>query len=187
MRLVLTLALYTAFALGANTAFAENPNYAQITPLLNGDMKKLNFHSDPKDVSNLSFVDENGQEFAFADYTGKYVLVNFWATWCAPCRKEMPGLSELQTQLQSDTFEVVTLATGRNSPAAIADFFDKIKVSNLPKFQDPKQRIAREMAILGLPMTIILSPDGQEIARLRGDADWASQDAIAVLSALTAE
>lgn len=187
MRLVLTVVLYTALALGANTAYAQNPSYAEISANLTGDMKKLNFHSEPQDISDKAFIDEEGRESNFAAYEGKYVLVNFWATWCAPCRKEMPSLSKLQQEMQSETFEVVTLATGRNSTAAIADFFETINVINLPKFQDPKQKIARDMGILGLPMTVILSPEGKEIARLRGDADWASPEAIAVISALTSQ
>lgn len=184
MRRILTLALYTAFALGANTAFAQNSTYADITPLLSGDMKKLNFHPEPKAVSKQALIDENGTSVFLADYSGKYVLLNFWATWCPPCRKEMPSLSDLQTRLGGDSFEVVTLATGRNSTEAIATFLDEIGASNLPKFEDPKNQIARDMGVLGLPITVLISPSGEEVARLRGDADWASPDAIAVFQAV---
>lgn len=93
-------------------------------------------------------------------------------------------LSTLQRELGGDDFAVVTLATTRNSPQAIDRFFAEIGVDNLPKFQDPDSRVARDMAVLGLPITVILDRDGMEIARMRGDADWDSPSAFAILEAL---
>lgn len=86
-------------------------------------------------------------------------------------------LSELQTEFGGENFEVVTIATGRNPPPAMKAFFDEIGVDNLPLHRDPKSGLAREMGILGLPITVILNPEGQEVARMRGDADWASDNA----------
>lgn len=93
-------------------------------------------------------------------------------------------LSALQSEFGGDRFQVLTLATGRNSPAGITKFFAQNNITNLPRNQDPKQAVARDMAILGLPITVILNPDGQEIARLRGDADWNSDSARAIIAAL---
>lgn len=93
-------------------------------------------------------------------------------------------LSELQTELGGDAFEVVTLATGRNAPPAMKKFFDEIGVDNLPLHRDPQSAIAREMGVFGLPITVILTPEGQEIARLQGDAHWNSDSAKAILRAL---
>ena len=95
-------------------------------------------------------------------------------------------LSELQTEFGSDQFEVLTLATGRNRPQAIQKFFDEIGVTNLPRHQDPKQKLASQMGIFGLPITVILNPEGKEIARLRGDADWSSDSAKSIIAALVA-
>jgi thiol-disulfide isomerase/thioredoxin len=95
----------------------------------------------------------------------------------APCRKEMPMLAELQTELGGDAFEVVTIATGRNAPQAMQAFFDEIGVTNLPLHNDTNSGLARAMGVLGLPATLIVAPDGHEIARLQGDADWASDSA----------
>ena len=125
-------------------------------------------------------------EATLADYAGQHVVLNFWATWCAPCREEMPSLQSLQQQLGGDTFQVVTLATGRNPPQAIQRFFDEEGISSLTQYRDINQQIAREMGIFGLPITVILDPSGQEIARLRGDAHWDSPEAIAVIEALIA-
>lgn len=184
MRFVRFLTLYLALLVGANTAMADT---AALEALRDGDMKKLNFHTDPKPVSEAGYTlaDDAGTGH-LSDYAGRYVLLNFWATWCAPCRKEMPTLAALQTEFGGETFQVVTLATGRNSPAAIVKFFDKAGITNLPRHRDPKQEIARDMGILGLPITVLLDPEGREIARLQGDADWHSDSARAIVAALLA-
>lgn len=181
MKRYLVALMYTAFALLANPALAD---VTTAEALRAGDMKKLNFHSAPKEVSDAGFVTFDDAPLTLQDFEGKFVMVNFWATWCAPCRKEMPALSELQSELGGDNFEVVTIATGRNPKPAMVKFFDQIGVDNLPLHRDPKQALARNMAVLGLPITIIMNPQGQEIARLRGDADWASDNAKAVINAL---
>ncbi len=182
MRL-LTAALYTALALGATPAAAD---VAKAESLREGTMKKLLF-SEPQSVSAETFTDPNGGTFTLEDFEGKHVLVNFWATWCAPCRKEMPQLSELQAEFGGDTFEVVTIATGRNPLPAIDRFFLEIGVDNLPRYLDPQSRLARDMAVLGLPITVILDEEGNEIARMRGDAEWNSDSAKAVIGALTGQ
>ncbi len=168
------------------TATAETRDFSAVVDMRDGDMRKLNFHTTPKDVSQNTFITDDGGEATLADYKGKVVLLNFWATWCAPCRHEMPMLSELQSELSGDDFEVVTLATGRNMVPAMQKFFDEIGVSNLPLHRDPKQAVAREMAVFGLPATIIMDREGREIARLQGDADWSSENARAILLAVIA-
>jgi len=175
--------MYTALALGANTAFADAD---ALNALRDGSMKKLNFHSAARDVPAAALVDMVDAPRDLAEFQGKYVVLNFWATWCAPCRKEMPGLEALQEDLGGDGFEVVTVATGRNPVPAIKKFFGQTGVDDLIVLRDPKQAFARDMRILGLPVTVILNPDGQEIARLQGDAEWDSDSAKAILSALIA-
>jgi len=119
-------------------------------------------------------------------YAGQWVVLNFWATWCAPCRIEMPTLSALQTALGGDDFAVVTIATGRNDPAAMERFFAEIAVTNLPLFTDARSALARDFGVMGLPVTVILDPAGNEIARLMGDAHWDSDSAMAIIRALIA-
>ncbi|MFD0860052.1 TlpA family protein disulfide reductase [Roseovarius aquimarinus] len=192
--------LYPAAALGAIAvglvvflgsapdAASDAParDYSALAAGLEGDMKKLSFHAEPKAISAGSFVMEDGGDGTLAHYEGKYVLLNFWATWCAPCRKEMPMLSELQTEFGGEDFEVVTLATGRNAVPAIEDFFAEIGVENLPMHRDPNQRVARDMGVLGLPITVIIDPEGREIARMQGDAHWSSESAKALIAGLNA-
>jgi len=152
-----------------------------VAAMREGDMKKLNFHPELRKVSEKTFDAENGTKMTLADYEGQYVLLNFWATWCAPCRKEMPMLSDLQAKFGGDDFQVVTLATGRNAPPAMKKFFDEIGVDNLPLHRDPQSAVARDMAVLGLPVTALIDKNGNEIARLTGDADWSSDNAKAIL------
>lgn len=172
------------FVAAPNAQAADISTMQAVSDMREGDMRKLNFHSTPKDVSSNAFISEEGGEMTLQAYEGKIVLLNFWATWCAPCRHEMPMLSELQTQLGGDSFEVVTIATGRNMVPAMKKFFDEIGVENLPQHRDPKQKLARDMAVLGLPATLIIDAKGQEIARLQGDADWSSENARAIVAAL---
>jgi thiol-disulfide isomerase/thioredoxin len=162
-------------------------NRAELEGLRDGDMKKLQFHAEPKAVPAIAFDTADGGKATLADYAGKVVVVNFWATWCAPCRKEMPMLDALQDQMGGDDFEVVTIATGRNAPQAMKAFFDEIGVKHLPLHRDPNSALARGMGVLGLPVTLIMSPEGVEVARLTGDADWSSDSAKAILRAMIPE
>ena len=110
-------------------------------------------------------------------------MLNFWATWCAPCRHEMPSLDRLQVALPG--IVVVPLAAGRNAPDQITKFFAEAEIKNLTVLRDPKMALARPLGVVGLPMTLIINPEGQEVARLIGDAEWDSPNAIAVMTALS--
>ena len=178
MRKLKSVMLYTALGLLANAAVAD------IADLRVGDMRKLTVHSAPIAGSDVAFMSEDGEEMTLADLNGQYTLLNFWATWCAPCRKEMPDLAALQTQLGGEDFQVVTVATGRNPRPAMEAFFDEIGVDNLPLHTDARQSFSRSMGVLGLPVTLIIDPQGDEIARLQGDADWHSDSAAAIIQAL---
>lgn len=181
MRKIIVAAVYTALALLANGAWADA---TALMALRTGDMEKLNFATDPVPVADTVFLDETGAEMRLTDLRGKVVLVNFWATWCAPCRVEMPTLAALQTLRGSDDFMVVTIATGRNAAPEMRKFFDDIGVTNLPLNTDPQQQLARDMGVLGLPASLILNRDGAEVGRLLGDADWSSDSALAIIDAL---
>ena len=180
MRWLYLAVLYTALAFGANAAPLD---VGALQALREGTMKKLVF-SDPKEVAQVPFVDAEGKEHRLADWKGKYALVNFWATWCAPCRKEMPGLEALQREFGGESFEVVTIATTRNTLPAIRRFFAEIGVEALPILIDDGAKLGREVGVFGLPTTLLLDPEGREIARLRGDADWGSESARAIVAAL---
>lgn len=172
----LLVVLYTALLLGAN------PVAADVAALRDGDMKKLALHEVPVELPKVVLLDATDGEHTLAEYSGKWVVLNFYATWCAPCRREMPSLDRLQTALPE--IAVVPVATGRNTVEGLKRFFDDTGVVNLPILRDPTSELAHGMAILGLPVTVILNPEGQEVARLIGDAEWDSPNAVAVLKAL---
>lgn len=180
-RLVGSALLYTALACTANAA-----DWSAAEALREGDMRKLTFHAEPKPAAEVDFETFEGTPISLSAYRGDWVVLNFWATWCAPCRHEMPMLSNLAARFEGQNVRVVTVATGRNAPQAMTRFFEEIGVDNLPLHRDPGQKLARQMAVLGLPITVILDPEGREVARLRGDAEWDSDSAITILETLAA-
>ena len=132
----------------------------------------------------LRFIDMQGNEAALYTFKGKVVVLNLWATWCAPCRIEKPALDALERDLGGPDFEVIAIATGRNSLEAIEDFNAEVGVTVLATHLDPKGALAAAMNVPGLPVTVILDRDGAEIGRLMGGADWDAASARAIVSYL---
>ena len=147
---------------------------AAVEALRDGHMKKLMFHEAPQPVPDTVFADIDGVESSLAAYEGKIVVLNFWATWCAPCRKEMPSLDRLNMALGGEDFAVVTLATGRNSPQGMRRFFEEESIETLPllpatvgNYQDFTARVqapdgAEELVALRLwPTHLVYLGDGR--------------------------
>ncbi len=182
--------LYALGPVGANPAGAQSltaEQRAELEGLRTGEMRKLVIHPEPVAVPGEPVEDRDGGEHSLADSDGKIRVVNFWATWCAPCREEFPALDALQKTRGGPGFEVITIATGRNDPAAIDRFFDDVNITALRDgYLDPKSRLARGMDVLGLPVTVILNREGEEIARLMGGADWSGAEAGAIFDYLAA-
>ena len=183
------LVLYTALALGANlagqSALAGTGISPEIADLRSGDMKKLSLHTEPQPFSDALLLDAEDKEVLLSAHKGKWVVLNFWATWCAPCRKEMPSLDRLQAQMPD--LAVLPIATGRNAVPGITAFYAQAQIASLPILRDPKSELSRKAAVLALPVTLILNPEGQEVGRLIGDADWSSDSAKAIFTALMAQ
>lgn len=172
---------YTALALGANPGHAD----PALDALRVGEMRKLVVHEQPVDASDAVFFDAAGGQKTLADWHGKVAVVNFWATWCAPCRAEMPALDALEKGTPDD-IAVVTIATGRNLMPAIEKFYDEAAIEALPVLLDPKQALSRGMGVVGLPVTVVLDREGREVARMIGEAEWNSIEARDLLAAIAA-
>ena len=126
----------------------------------------------PEAVPNVRFVAADGTDVALDAWRGRVVLLNLWATWCLPCRKEMPALDRLQAALGSKDFEVVALSIDRSGLAGASKFLTGIGVSKLKLYADPTARIASELKAVGLPTTLLLDRAGREVGRLIGPAEW---------------
>jgi thiol-disulfide isomerase/thioredoxin len=178
MKNLLTALLYTGLMITANLGSADS-----IADLRDGDLRRLVFHDTARPFEDAVVEGPSGL-VSLSDYRGKVVVLNFWAIWCAPCREEMPTLEALATHFSDADLAVVTLASGPNAPPAIDKFFDETGVTRLPKFRDPRSTVARSAGVFGLPVTVVLNQQGQEVARLTGTADWSSDSAYAIVEAL---
>ena len=140
--------------------------------------------TEPKPAPELSFLDGQGNALSLEDFRGKVVVLNLWATWCAPCRREMPSLDRLQAELGGAGLEVIALSLDRGDVAKIREFFEELGIASLAIYQDPEARAGRELGAPGLPTTIVIDRTGQEVGRLLGPAEWDSDEALAVIRAL---
>ncbi len=134
--------------------------------------------SSSRPVANVEFQDGKGQKRTLADFRGKVVLLNIWATWCGPCRQEMPALDRLQSRLGSADFEVVALSIDRGGQAVVKSFFDEINVQRLAIYVDATAEAGNKLEILGVPTTLLLDATGREIGRLTGPVEWDSAEVI---------
>lgn len=179
LRAALGAMLYGAVALSATPAAAEmTPDeVAELKEARTGDMKKLVIHKEPRAKMERAFQAKNGGAVTIDRFAGKVTVVNFWATWCPPCRKEMPYLDQLRADIAGDDFEVVAIALDRASVQKIEDFYFSIGSENLKIYRDPTLRLGTEAGVLGMPVTIILDREGREVARLQGEAKWDGPEA----------
>ena len=122
----------------------------------------------------------DGEPMSLADFRGRIVLVNFWATWCGPCVAEMPSLDRLEAKLGGRDFTVITVSEDRN-PAVIAPFYEEHGLRHLKRYHDPSGALSRAFGIRGLPTTVLIDREGQEIGRIEGPAEWDSPEAKALI------
>jgi len=142
-----------------------------------GEMRAFVFATEPKPVADVTFIDGAEQEVKLADFKGKTILLNLWATWCAPCVKEMPALDKLQAEMGGDDFEVVALSLDRAGLKASKEFLEKINVTSLETYVDPSGRAGAPLKVVGMPTTLLINAEGKEIGRLIGPAEWHTDDA----------
>jgi len=155
--------------------------------LATGTLAAFLVHPQPKPLPDIAFQDGTGKPLKLSDWKGRVVLINLWATWCAPCRKEMPDLAALQKELGSELFEVVAISVDRKGAEASSAFLKETGAGNLKLYVEPTTRIVGDLQSAGLPATILVDRQGREIGRLLGPAHWAAPEAVALVKAALAE
>jgi thiol-disulfide isomerase/thioredoxin len=159
----------------------------KLAPLAHGEVAALTMASAPLRLPELTFEDAAGKPRKLSDWRGRTVLVNLWATWCVPCRKEMPALDGLQAKLGGPDFEVVAVNIDTRDPDKPKDFLKEANLTRLGYFSDEKARIFQDLKSIGravgMPTSVLVDGQGCEIATIAGPADWASDDAIKLITA----
>jgi thiol-disulfide isomerase/thioredoxin len=164
---------------------AAQPLAAALKPLAKGEVAALQIPAEPARLRDLSFKLPDGRDTTLSAFLGKTVLVNLWATWCAPCRHEMPALDRLQQQYGGPNFEVVAINIDTRNVEKARAFLDEVNVKSLALYADPSAKIFQDLKSVGrafgMPTTILLDKDGCELAYLAGPAEWSSPDAFAFI------
>lgn len=155
--------------------------------LLTGPMAGFVIYPKRRNIAAFSFSNDKGETLDLSKWKGRVVLLNLWATWCAPCRKEMPDLAKLQTLLGGPDFEVVALSLDRKGLAASQAFLKDIGATSLSAYVEPEGKTLMAVQALGLPATILVDRNGKEAGRVLGPLEWASPEALAMVKALLAE
>jgi thiol-disulfide isomerase/thioredoxin len=162
----------------------------KIAPLAHGEVAALTMATTPLKLPDLAFEDADGKPKKLSDWHGKTVLVNLWATWCVPCRKEMPALEGLQAKLKSPNFEVVAINIDTRDPEKPRNFLKDANLTRLGFFNDQKAKVFQDLKAvgraLGMPTSVLVDGQGCEIATIAGPAEWDSEDAVKLIEAATA-
>jgi thiol-disulfide isomerase/thioredoxin len=163
----------------------------KIAPLARGEVASLTMATSPLRVPDLAFDDADGKPRKLSEWRGKTVLVNLWATWCVPCRKEMPALDDLQGKLGGPGFEVVAINIDTRDLDKPKTFLKEASLTRLGYFADPKAKVFQELKAvgraLGMPTSILVDGAGCEIATIAGPAEWASDDAVKLIKAASGQ
>jgi thiol-disulfide isomerase/thioredoxin len=159
----------------------------KVAPFAKGEVAAVNIAKSPLQVPDLAFQDAAGKPLTLANWRGRTVLLNLWATWCVPCRKEMPSLDALQAQLGGPNFEVVTVNIDTRDAEKPKTWLKEVGVSKLAYYADPAAKTFQDLKAVGrafgMPTTLLVSPEGCEIGTIAGPAEWASDDAIKLIEA----
>ena len=157
------------------SAIAESKYAEKTKDIIRGELRKFIFSESMEVLPNPLILDANGNIVEIG-YKEDILIINFWATWCAPCKKEMPSLNGLAQNMKYEDIRIITIASGRNSKESIDAFFDDNNLINLTKYRDPRGRIAVKYGVTALPTTVVINPTGIEIGRIIGDIDWDTTD-----------
>lgn len=160
------------------------PAWANIGPdLITGAVRRFAITKPPKSLPEIAFTNADNKPLTLADYKGKVVLVNFWATWCAPCVSEMPSLDQLQKKMGKDKFVVLPLSLDGPTRAKVAPFYQDKKLAELGIYFDKGHKAMQALGVTVLPTSILVDASGRELGRIEGEADWSTPEALALMKA----
>lgn len=187
-------ALYVMKGKGGNTAVAaadakacefSRPKAEKLQAVTRGEVAALKINTTPRPAEDVNFFSHDGKPLKIKDFAGKVILVNLWATWCAPCRAEMPALDRLQGELGGKDFEVVAINIDTTRLERPKAFLKEVGVSRLAYYQDQSANIFADLKkagkAFGMPTTLLIDKNGCELGTMAGPAEWSSQDALYVL------
>ncbi len=159
----------------------------KIAPFATGQVAAVNVAKSPLRVPDLAFQDAAGKPLTLKAFRGRTVLVNLWATWCVPCRKEMPTLDALQGKLGGPDFQVVAVNIDTRNLDKPKEFLKELNINKLVYYSDPDAKTFQDLKAIGrafgLPTTLLVDPQGCEIGSIAGPAEWASDDAVKLIKA----
>ena len=139
------------------------------------EIKNLIIYEEPKKYDNLSFLDDKNNELKLNSFKGNVILLNFWATWCAPCKEEMPSLDLLQENNELNNLKIFPINIGKDNMKKASSFFNNLKIRNLNLYFDNPQTLAKKLSLRGIPTTILFNKKGDEFARIVGSIDFSDQ------------
>ena len=168
-------------ASSASRCEAAIETVSALAPVVGGELAAFAVANEPKKLPELNFTDRDGKAFTTSDFKGKTVLFNLWATWCAPCRKEMPAFDRLEAEFGGEDFMVLPVSVDRGGAEKPLAFFEEIGINHLPFYQDGTMGVfnvlKKQSLAFGLPVTILLDKEGCILGSLNGPAEWAGEDA----------
>jgi thiol-disulfide isomerase/thioredoxin len=159
----------------------------RLAPLAHGEVAALTMAATPLQLPDLSFEDGDGKTRKLSEWRGRTVLLNLWATWCVPCRKEMPALEGLQTRLSGPQFDVIAVNIDTRDADKRINFMKDAKLTRLGSYNDTKAKVFQDLKsigrALGMPTSVLVDPQGCEIGTIAGPAEWDSEDAVKLITA----
>jgi thiol-disulfide isomerase/thioredoxin len=177
----------TRGASGNSACAAARQTADRLKPLASGELAALHILDDPAPAPNLVFFADGGTPKKLADFKGRTVLVNLWATWCIPCRQEMPALDKLEGDLGSAKFQVVPINIDQRNPDKPRAFLQEVGIKHLAYFYDQSVNVFQDLKaatkVEGLPVSVLVGADGCALGVINGPADWGSADAAALMKA----
>jgi thiol-disulfide isomerase/thioredoxin len=169
-------------ALSVPAAMAGQQGADKSDPPIAGSVENFSRIDPSLPTPDDGFADVAGHALSLADFRGKYVLLNLWATWCGPCVAEMPSLDRLQATLGGADFIVLPVSVDRGGVPSVTDFYDRHRIQHLGVYVDPSNHIAERLSVSGLPTSFLVGPDGRAVGALVGATDWDTPEAIALIS-----